>query len=33
MLLEFKEKVIEVYLYSLVNNEVKIEKTLLAKNK
>jgi len=33
MLLELKENKIEVYLYQLVNDEVKIEKTLLLKNK
>jgi len=33
MLFELKEKEIEVYLYSLVNDDVKIEKTVLKKEK
>lgn len=33
MLLEFKEKLTEVYLYQLVNDDVKIEKTVLPKQK
>jgi len=33
ILLEFKEKIIEVYLYQLIDGDVKIENTKLPKNK
>ena len=33
MLLELKEKDIEVYIYQLVGDEVKVEKTSISKNK